>query len=98
MGGVAIEGRKVAACAAAFHCKIVKIILKIIDKTTPDDESSKEAGGPRPIAVAINCGVFKEFDNVRVHLAYYEDLHVEQLLQTIMGEIGGERAVTHAHV
>jgi hypothetical protein len=70
----------------------------IIEQNIPDDEASEEAGGARPIAVAVDGGIFKEFDNVRVHLANYEDLDVEQLLQTIMGKIGGERAVTHAHV
>jgi hypothetical protein len=67
-------------------------------KNAPDDESPEKAGRSRPIAVAVDSGVLKELDNVRVHLADDENLHIEQLLQTIMGKVGRERAVAHAHV
>jgi hypothetical protein len=69
-----------------------------VEKNAPDDESPKKAGRSRPIAVAIDSGVFKELDDVRVHLADDENLHIEQLLQTIMRKVGRERAVAHAHI
>ena len=64
----------------------------------PDDETSKKTGGARPITVGIDGGVLKKLDNVRIHLADNEDLHIEQLLQAIMRKICGERTVAHAHV
>jgi hypothetical protein len=69
-----------------------------VANNAPDDESPKKAGRSRPITVAVDSGVLKELDNVRVHLADDENLHIEQLLQTIMGKVGRERAVAHAHV
>jgi hypothetical protein len=46
----------------------------------------------------IDGGALEKFYDVRVHLADDERLDIEQLLKTIVREIGREGTVAHTHV
>ena len=67
-------------------------------QTAPDDESFYEAGTFWPPAQSVNGRIGKELDHGGVYLADDEHLNIEQLLQTVVGEISREGAVAHAHV
>ena len=64
----------------------------------PDDEPLHEARGCGAVAATIDGGALEKFYDVRVHLADDERLDIEQLLKTIVREIGGEGTVAHTHV